>query len=304
MRTASPLAVETLPFRRLLDEAMVRVRGSLRTLFLPLAVVSGLLTALTAVFNVLFFEEFLALGAAGAQAQPNLVRGCLYYGAMLGTSLLSFYVYLLGFVGALDATAGRPVQLGRRAVDLLRPSIFFTLFLMLLLMAFSYLACILPFALVGPLLIFTLPVIFDEGLRGPAALGRASRLARHNPARELLTHPMFKLFVLFFVGSLLSMAVNFVLQVPLQMALQWQLFQGLESQGAGHPATGMQGLLWIQVPLSLVSGALVAGVFLYQGFGLALLFFDTRERKEGGDLEAAIERVEEERRRRRGGGEP
>ena len=51
----------------------------------------------------------------------------------------------------------------------------------------------------------------------------------------------------------------------------------------------MAGLTWVQVPTGALAAMAQAAVQLYVSFGLVLLFFDTRRRKEGSDLESAIE---------------
>ncbi len=54
----------------------------------------------------------------------------------------------------------------------------------------------------------------------------------------------------------------------------------------------MDSLLWLQVPGAVLGSLAEVAVTLYLSFGLTLLYFDLRRRKEGDDLEAAVAALE------------
>jgi hypothetical protein len=54
-------------------------------------------------------------------------------------------------------------------------------------------------------------------------------------------------------------------------------------------AEKMGSWLWLQVPAQFLNALASSAVYLYICFGMSLLFFDTRGRKEGSDLQSDIE---------------
>jgi hypothetical protein len=52
---------------------------------------------------------------------------------------------------------------------------------------------------------------------------------------------------------------------------------------------GVASWVWLQVPAQFLSSLASTAVYLYVCFGIALLFHDTRGRREGSDLRAEIE---------------
>lgn len=282
-----------MPFRLLLDEAMQRLRRTWRPVYwrfaLPLAALTALVAVAQALWMTSLFEQI-------DQESPDLDLGltCGFYAVIfLSTALQGILFSAMGMV-TVDVVAGREVRIRERLGDVLRLRVLWTLFITGFLMGLSFMCCFIPAIYVVPLLSFVLPVVADEGITGGEALRRGARLARYNPGRQFLDNPMTKIFLLLFVGWVLSAAVSMVVQMPLGMAQQWSILRQIGEEGAGtgeFPAMSPL-LLWLQVPASLVSGLFTAAVGLYLSYGIALLFFDTRERKEGGDLEAAIAEIE------------
>ena len=70
-----------------------------------------------------------------------------------------------------------------------------------------------------------------------------------------------------------------------------------EVAGGRQPDPGrmMAKLAWIQVPSQMLTMLTQTAIHLYICFGLGLLFFDVKGRKEGLDLEAAVARLVESR---------
>lgn len=286
------LTVDTLPFRQLLDRAMVWVRRTARRLLLPFALVLGSYSALLGLASVLYTREMLQIGS-GAPVRPAFT--CGIFAAMLVLSLgYLFFVAWMAAV-AVDVVAGREPSIRGRVLFLLRPRSLWTLLVVGLLSGMAYMCCLLPALVVVPLLAFSLPVLVEEGRSGWDAVSRASRLARYNPSGQVLSHPMFKIFVFLGVSWLVSTGLSTAVQLPASLAQQWAMFRQLGEETATPAAETMMTVQWFQIPLSFVSGAITAAAGLYTGFGLALLFFDVRKRKEGGDIEAAMDRIDARR---------
>lgn len=287
----SPFAVDTLPFRRLLDRAMVWVRRTARPLLLPFAVVMGLYSAVATLASILYTREVASWGEGGP-ADPVFSCGVFLVLIALGLGYFWFLAWMAAV--AVDAVAGREPSVTGRAAFLLRPRSLGTLLLVGILCSMAYLCCFFPALVVVPLLALSLPVLVEEGRSGWSAVQRASRLARYNPSGQVLSHPMFKIFVFLVVSWLVSTGLSAAVQLPVSLAQQWEIFRQL-GQEAAAPAPPPVLYRWYHVPLAFVSGAITAAAGLYMGFGLALLFFDLRKRKEGGDLEAAVRRLDERR---------
>ena len=49
--------------------------------------------------------------------------------------------------------------------------------------------------------------------------------------------------------------------------------------------------LWLQVPGNFLAALVRMAVYLYTAFGIGMLFFDVRGRKEGADLRSQIDAV-------------
>jgi hypothetical protein len=103
---------------------------------------------------------------------------------------------------------------------------------------------------------------------------------------------MFKVFVLLVVGMLLSQVISFTVQMPLVFVQQLFVFR--EAAAGADPNALLYDArwLWLQVPATLLGSLAQSAVVLYLSFGMALLYFDVRRRREGYDLEAALDELE------------
>ena len=117
---------------------------------------------------------------------------------------------------------------------------------------------------------------------------------RYNPRRRFVATPLTKGFLLVLVTAVLYAAVTLVAVLPMQLVQSWSMFREV-----GTAAEGLGASPWVvvlQAPVNLVSTFLGVAVWLYASFGFTLLFHDLRRRKEGTDLERAIDRLEAARR--------
>jgi hypothetical protein len=189
---------------------------------------------------------------------------------------------------ATDALAGRELSMARAWRFALRPRTILTLVLSWLVVAVGFVFCILPGIYLVLLFSVLVPVMLEEGRAWANAMGRTSELMRYNPHRDLGHNPCVRAFLVMLVGALIGYVVSFVAQFPF-VAAQWVvMFRNIASGEKADPQAMMAGLLWLQVPAGIMGMLAHVAVQLYVCFGLTLLFFDLKHRKEGGDLEAAI----------------
>jgi hypothetical protein len=193
---------------------------------------------------------------------------------------------------AVDVVAGRPVDLRRSWRFILRPRAIGTLLLAGLVIGVAAVCCFFPVFYVAPMLCLVLPAMVDEGRFGFAALARSTELTRYNPGRALIDNPITRAFLLFVFGWSLSALFSLPTQMPfvaVKMVLQFRNI-GLEQASRFDPGDPLW--LWLDVPGAVLGGLASAFAALFITMALALLFFDCRWRREGSDLEAAIEAVE------------
>lgn len=280
-----------LPFGVLLDRAMGWTRGHLRSVVLPLGTPLAALNGLLAAVQATSFQSLVSGGPDGSAV--GIAAGCLTPLLAFLVLVVTWFLYSAITVAAVDATAGRPVSAQRSLRFVVDPPRLGTLILTGILTGVSYLCCIVPVLYVGPLLSLTIPAMVEEDLLGTDALGRSARLTRYNPRGRFLSNPLTKAFVLFVVAFLLSILLSLATSMPFQLAQQWMMFR--DAGAAGEASLPPVWIFWLQVPATVASSYISAAVWLYASFGLALLFFDTRRRKEGLDLEEAMAALERER---------
>jgi hypothetical protein len=283
-----PFRPTPMPFLVLLDEAMKRTRTHLRAIFPSVAVPVAVLGTLLQVVQILNLRGLMN----GGQRSPGMALLWTPW-ILLGTLILlvvSGLAYTAGQVAALDALTGRPVDMGRAWNLASQPRVWGTLLLSWLAILGAALACVLPVLYVAPLLSFTLPAVVEEGVFGAAALSRSAELTRFNPSRQLTESPIVKILVLMLVTTLISYLAGLLVALPFQLPMFIDVFRHAMS-GDQDVQTAMSRWLWLQVPAVFLSSLVRMAVYLYTAFGIGMLFFDVRGRKEGTDLIAQIDDV-------------
>lgn len=284
---AGPATLRPLPLRLLLDEAIRRGRRHFGQTYLPVAVPIAVASGLFALAP----QGWTSPQTLGGPPSP--ADAIVSAGVTLAAAALFFLLYSLGyavlFAGAVDAVAGRPVSMKRAWRTIVGPRALGTLFLKWLSVAAGFLCCLLPGVYLGMVFSLVLPAMVEEGIFGAAALRRSAELARYNPRRALAEDPRIKAFVISFVGWLLGLTLGFLIQLPMQVIVQVFLFRSIAGGARPDPAAMMASLQWLQVPTNMLSMLAQTAVSLYVSFGLALLYFDVRGRKEGMDIEQALD---------------
>jgi hypothetical protein len=275
-----------MPFLVLLDEAMRRVRTHLRAIFPAVALPVALLTTLLQVVQILSLRGVLN---GERTAMPLLWTPWVLLIALILLAV-STLAYAAGQVATLDALMGRPIDMGRAWRFASQPAAWGTLFLSGLAILGSVLLCVVPVLYVAPLLSFTLPAMIEERVFGGAALSRSAELARFNPSGRLTDSPIVKILVLMLVTTLIGYLAGLLVALPFLLPMYVDIFRHALA-GDQDVQTAMSHWLWLQVPGSFLSALVRMAVYLYTAFGIGMLFFDVRGRKEGSDLRSQIDAV-------------
>ena len=289
MSTTAPLS-QPLPFRVLLDEAVRQSRRHIKSMYPAVAFPVALAAAAIPVAQGFMMQ---------AEADPTGPRFPLRVVGFGAVMLVYLLVYFLGygalFAAAVDALAQRSISMRRAWGLMLRPRILGTLVLLTLAAGLGMMMCLVPGIYLGLLFSLTLPVMVEEGVFGVAALRRSAELTRYNPQRDLDADPRFKVFVIILVGTLIGWVVGMLVQLPMIVIQQVMMLRDVAGGQRPDPARLMAKLMWLQVPSQLLGMLTQTAIHLYMCFGLGLLFFDVKGRKEGLDLEAAVARLVESR---------
>ncbi len=274
-------------FRLLLDRVMAPARHHFRRLFLPVAVPLAASGMLATVLQVGWFKTLLG-GGDFAQVLPMIGGMVLLFVAILAVYGLGFGAL---FVGSMDAVAGRPVAMGRAWLFVIRPPVFLTLIVVMVLNILSLMFCLFPALYVTPILTFTLAVMVEEDVYGWAAIRRSAELAHHNPTGRLADSAWLQILVLLMVGMVINYVVSFTVQVPFAAVQQIVVFRDAAAGQISDPAALMTGALWLQAPAQVLGALATAATWLYWTFGISLLYREIRRRKEGGDLRRVIDEL-------------
>ncbi len=299
MTTAATLA-PAVPFRQMLDEAVRHARRHFKRIYpaaaIPLALSAG---ALPLVQGLFFGDVFASAQARHTDMTRVIVGGGLFVFAMLVFIAVSGLGYGAMFAAATDALAGREVSMRRAWGAMVQPRALGTFLLVGFVVALGSLFCLLPGLYLGLLYAFIVPVMIEESRFGRSAMGRSSELARYNPQRQFDADPRLHVFVTVIVGSMLGYTINLLVQLPFIILQQLVMFRDVAGGQRPDPAQLMARMTWVQVPTQMLGALTNSAVYLYVSFGIALLFFDVRRRKEGLDLEAAVASLVERHRARR-----
>jgi uncharacterized membrane protein len=272
-----------VPFPVLLDDAVRWTRRYVRVIYPPIAIPAAILAVLVAAAQVAWQPS---QAMAAADPWQSLVRVYGMLAALLPYMLVNSVLYAAMTVAAIDAVAGRAVDVRRALRFVVRPRVLVTQLAVFFLEGVALLFCLLPALYVWPLVRMTVPAMADEEVTGARAIGRSAELAHHNPGRRFLTSPLLKILALMAVVSVISLLATSVLQLPLIVV---QMLVVMRKAASGDDLPGWySSFLWMQLPLRCLASLIISLVYLYSSFATALLFFDLRARREGDDLRRAI----------------
>ncbi len=275
------MSLEPLPFRLLIDAVMEPARRHFWAMFPAIVLPLGAMAVLTGVSQVDWVRRLESEGG-GAEI---FLYSLFFFGLVLAFSLVYYLCFVVMILTAQDAVAGRGVDMRRSWLFLIRPENFLTLLLLGAIAFLSVLACGFPALYVLPMLSFAFPAMREEGVSGTRALGRGFELGRYNPRKRFGELPWVQMLGILFISWIISSLLASLVQLPFVVVQQFLSMR--EILGSGGSVTAS--VVWLQVPASLAGALATAVSWGYLSFGIAVLYREVRRRKEGLDLEEAVE---------------
>lgn len=272
-----------MPFRLLIDEAIRQSRRHFRALYLPVAIPVAVLATMVTVAQALWFPSLMRGDASSLGMLPGIYLLMFIY---LGIILIA---YMALQVGVIDALNGRAVDMKRAWSFAMRGRVLGTLVLGYMAFIASFLCCCLPVLYVGPLVALLPPIMVDEGRSGADVFRRSADLINYDPGQGFFERPIVKVFLFLFVGVLISYLLGLLVALPFQIPMYIDIFRQAASGQDAMP--NVSRWIWLQVPAQFLNALVSTAVYVYMAFGVALLFYDTRGRKEGVDLRSEIDEV-------------
>lgn len=279
-----------MPFGMLIDEAMRYSRRHWKSIWPAVAVPVAALSGVTAALQAFNFQGFFGSLDSGEPPSPF----AMWSPALIVLTLLSVFVLALASTvttfAVTDALSGRPISMADAWASAVRPRVLGTVILNGLAVFAAIACCCLPVLYVAPLLSLTNVAMRAEGVYGPSALSRSAELTQYNPTRNFFETALVKVFLVMVIGVVLSYAVSLIVALPFQFPMYANMWRQI---AAGEPPNleSMGSMMWLQVPAQVLSSLVSMALSMYLGFCTALLFFDTRNRKEGRDLRQAMDQV-------------
>jgi hypothetical protein len=302
-----------LPFTVLLDQAMRETRRHARAILPSVALPIAVLASAVPVIQARYME---ALGGASADPFQAIVPGCSFLLAIFGFLAFLGLAFTAMQVASMDAAAGRGVEMKRSWRFTVTLRVIGTLVLVSMAIVVLLVGGAIPIGVLIALgatqnpilavllgvtggffllfviffatsfLTFVAPVMAEEGAFGAAALRRSMSLVLYSPRGRLFSaRPLWKVVGFLAVGTVISWMVSLLVSVPFAAPVWIDAFRKAAAGQEPDPSA----YLWLQVVGQFVGAIASSAVYLYVSFGISLLFFDTRGRKEGTDLAAAID---------------
>jgi hypothetical protein len=274
-----------MPFRLLLDEALRQARRHFRVLYAPVAIPLTVITTLLAVVQALWVSRASANPARVGSpfGSPDVL---LLAFATLGALIVAVMALQ---VGAMDSLMGRPVDMKRAWRFAVRGRVLGTLVLCFLASLASVFCCCFPALFVIPLLSFVSPVMIEEERFGFNGISRSAELALYDPGQGFFERPLVKMLLFMFVSLLISYLLGLLVALPFQLPMWIDMFRGLAK--GEDISQAVPRWVWLQVPGQFLNTLVSTAVYVYTSFGIGLLYFDTRGRREGTDLRSEIDVV-------------
>jgi hypothetical protein len=276
-----------LPFTQVLDEALRLSRRHWRTILVPVAIPLATAAGLMPLMQGLMYRTM-----SGDNAIPDLRTMFGALGGFILATLLFLVVYFWAhfalFVAAAEAAAGRTPSMSRAWLFPLRLPALGTYLLWLLAVAVGLVLCCAPGIYVWMIFGLFVPVMVLESRFGPDALRRSVALTTYNPTGAFTADPRVKVFAVGAASWLVGLALTMVVQLPMMAVQQLYMLHAMSNGADKNPGAMLANMAWLQVPSQMVGVAIQTLTQLFLAFGMALLYFDSRNRKEGTDLETAI----------------
>lgn len=285
-----PALSEPKPFRILIDEAMTLTRRYFRPIYPSVAIPVSLISVVLSIVQARWMKGFLQTG--GRPDFSMILSGCAgFIAAILAAVIVNTLANTAMVAACVDAVGGKGVDMGRSWKFVLQARVLGTLVMVWIAVAIGLVLLIIPGLYLMIVLALTAVVMASESRFGYGALSRSAELVRYNPQRRFLANPKTKVAALFGIAYLLSLVVSLLVQLPFTIVSNILVVRKVAGGMPVDQEALTRSLLWFQVPSTFLGSLASMAVALYTSFGLALLYFDIRRRKEGIDLEAAIARL-------------
>ena len=290
----APVLTRPLPLRVLIDEAIRQLRRNFSALFPAIAIP---LAFLSVPLTFIYFKRLSALSSfSSPSGNPALADALVAMGGigLAFAALMAAHYAAWGacILATMDAASGRPIDMTKSWLWVLRPRVIGTILLTMLSVLAGSLFCLLPGIYVAFLFSFVAPVMAEEGRFGVAALKRSAELLHFNARHSLGDNPIVRAFMLAMVAWILASAVSMLVQMPFALAQQIFLIRRASEGEAPDLAAMMDEMAWFQLPGAALGSLANAALYLYVNLGMALLFLDVRRRREGADLDAVLQELE------------
>ncbi len=280
----------------LLDEAVRLARAVFPRAFWALALPPVLGSAALATMQAGLMSRAMAVPPGG---EPHQQLPAEWLGHWFRVALLGLGVSLasvLAHAGMVRATAEHLEGRRPSGVDswgwALSWPVLRTLLLAGILVVAGLALCMLPGLYLLVIYAVALPVVALEGRAGYAALARSRSLVTHDRRRRLLPPAMGWVIAVWTTGVVLTYGTQLALQLPLAVAQQVLVARQVLGQVQRGAGGGLQfpGWFWVLQAVTVTAAALARQlVALYSAAAATLLFLRLRARKEGPDLEAALD---------------
>lgn len=275
--------LQLVPIRRLIDDVVQHGRRHWRQILPSVALVQfgmGLLA-------LLLQEPQLALAASPNPSGEELMA---FFGLLFPLLFLIFAIVIVAFsavmVAAMDGLEGRPIDMKRAWGFSLSPKVFLTNGLTYVLVMLSAMCCFLPVLYVGPILAFVLPIMVHQGVFGGTAIKRSVELAKYNPTGRFQDYAWLHMLGVLVAGTLVSYALSFVAQLPLMIV---QVVMTVRQAAGGLLDTPVVPPMWLQVPTQAAVAVVTTASWIYWSFAICALYLEILRRRDGGDLQSAID---------------
>jgi hypothetical protein len=272
-----------MPFRLLIDEAIRQARRHFKTLYPPIAIPLAVCTTLLAAAQVLWFSSIAVSPETMSFGSPAVILLAIANLGLLMVSVMALQS------GVMDALAGRPVDMKRAWRFAVQGRVLGTAFLCYVASVLSIACCCIPALVVVPIFSFAPPVLVEEGRSVSGSISRGSDLALYDPGQGFLERPLVKVLLLLVVGVILSTVLGLLVAMPFQLPMYIDIFR--QTAAGEDTVPDMMKWLWLQVPAQFFSTLASTALYVYLSFGIGLLYYDTRGRKEGVDLRSEIDEV-------------
>jgi hypothetical protein len=277
----------------LLDEAMRPTRRFFRQIYPPIAIPITLAATALTVGQAWFMADLFTMGSTVEDDFTGFFGlWAIYMGLVVVLMVLTMIGFTVMIAGVCDALTGEPIDMGRRWKWGFSLKVLGTTLLVGIIIVLGMMCCLLPGVLLGVIYGFTIPVMVLESRYGTAALSRSYRLVTHNPGGQLSTHPGWRVLAIGVVSTLLSYLVSLVVSLPFVIAQQIGMVRSFAEDPEALANGSMQFSaiwLWLQVPQTILTQMTNIAIWLYSSFVLVGLFEALRGRKEGVDLDAALD---------------